>query len=538
MRTFADGEIGVNTSLACAYDQEQTLSLGMICCIDPTVQPVQDLFICNGDTVILFPETNIFPPYTYSWTADPDAGVEGASSGTARNQFFQILRNETSDILQVNYILRAQAAFCEADPIIFTINVRPSPTSNLTSTGPTIVCTGSPVTFNFNSVGTPPFAFELFKDNEFFANVLSEALTLTVDIDPMFSGRFKIGNMRDAFCDGNGTGFVNVTVKPNGVTVLDTSICEGGFITIGTEIISEPGSYEIVFEDAADNNCDSIVLLTLGIIPSLNEFITEQICGDDTIFVLGVPYTETTQEIIEYIGPSGCTDYIHLNLTVQDTITDQINQTICFGDTLNFEGVAVFEEGTYSHVEEVNPGCFSQLILNLDVLSPITINDIEIIGDQGNNSGAILLEFSGGSSPFTYLWSSGQMTESLFNIQHGVYIITVTDQLGCSASFEFAVVLTGSSEATPESNLFKILPTIINRSDEVYVVPLLGDNPELKEISWWTTDGVNIWNEEFPSGNKNERVKIAIPVTISAGTYFIRCKTVNGKTSWQKIVIL
>ncbi len=538
VRTFSDGELGVNTSLACAYDQKQTLPLGMICCLNPTVQPVQDMFICSGDTVILFPETNIFPPYTYTWSADPDVGIEGASAGSERNRFFQVLRNETSNVLQVNYILYASAAFCEADPIVFTVNVRPTPTSNLTSTGPTIVCAGDSITLNFENVGNPPFVFELLRDNEFFANILSDAgLSLSIKIDPQLSGRFKIGSMQDAFCDGEGTGFVNVTVKPNGVTVLDTSVCEGGSVTLGTETFTEAGSYEIVFDEAAENNCDSIILLALHIIPPVNEFITEQICGNDTVFVLGVPYTETIQTIIEYIGPSGCTDYIHLNLTAQDTITDEVNQTICAGDTLNFNGVDIYEEGTYSHVEEIEPGCYSELILDLNVLPEIKVNDVEIIGDAGNSSGAILLELTGGSPPFTYLWSTGQMTESLFNIPHGLYSISVTDQQGCSATFNFAVTLTSSEDIEADNKSFKVLPTLVNRGEDVFIIPQNTSVSPLKELSWWTMNGIHL-RSDIITGTPGERKKITIPFEIAPGTYFLRCKSDDGSSAWQRIIVL
>jgi hypothetical protein len=90
--------------------------------------------------------------------ADPDVGIEGATSGNELDQFFQILTNETNTTLNVNYILWAEGENCEADPIIFSIRVHPQPTSRITITGPTTVCSGSTITLNFESTGTPPFA--------------------------------------------------------------------------------------------------------------------------------------------------------------------------------------------------------------------------------------------------------------------------------------------------------------------------------------------------------------------------------------------
>ncbi|MEO7907771.1 MAG: PKD-like domain-containing protein, partial [Saprospiraceae bacterium] len=174
MRSFSDGELGVNTSLACAYDKEQILPLEMVCCRNPELQVIQEVSVCSGDTLILYPESNILGPVTYSWVADPDIGIEGATSGTNLQSFYQILTNETNNILKVRYILSAQGVNCQADPIIFTVRVFPQPTSRITISGPNIVCSGTPVTLNFENVGTPPFAIEVFRDNQFFANVLSE----------------------------------------------------------------------------------------------------------------------------------------------------------------------------------------------------------------------------------------------------------------------------------------------------------------------------------------------------------------------------
>lgn len=537
MRTFADGEIGVNTSLACSYDQVETLSLGMVCCLNPTVQPIQDFFVCSGDTVILLPETNIFPPFTYSWTADPDVGIEGATAGIDRTQFYQVLRNETSSILKVNYVLWAEGDFCEADPIIFSVSVRPSPSTAISTTGATTVCEGNSVTFNFESVGTPPFVIELLRDNVFFADLLSEQLTLTLPIDPLASGRFRIGEMRDAFCSGEGTGFVNITVKPSAVNNIDSTICEGGSVVIGTQTFDVPGTYTVVFEDAADNNCDSIVNLNLTIVESNHEFITEQICGQDTVFVLGVPYTETTNEIIEYTGPLGCPDYIHLNLTRRDTITDQFNQRICYGDTLDFEGIAVYQDGIYTHVEELVNGCYSQIILNLDVLNELKVNEQEIIADIGGSSGAILLEFTGGDPPYTYLWNNGNTGESLFNVQHGTYSITVTDEMGCSASFTFVVPFGTAIHDPGLGDAIKMYPTLTSAGEEITIEILDPVSKKVQKISWLASNGTHLDQKSWQQIESDGSIRLTVPNSLAPGVYFLRIKTEAGASAWKKVIL-
>ena len=178
--------------------------------------------------------------------------------------------------------------------------------------------------------------------------MLSESNFLSIPIDPVFGGRFRIGTLSDASCDGQGTGFVNVTVKPNSSVIIDTTICEGESFIVGTEVFDETGTYTVTLEDGATNNCDSVVFLSLTIAPTITESIDEIICNGDTLYVLGEPYTESTTELIEYTGPEGCPNFINLHLVVEDTFSMDIAQTICNGDTLDFEGILVYQEGTYS----------------------------------------------------------------------------------------------------------------------------------------------------------------------------------------------
>ena len=50
------------------------------------------------------------------------------------------------------------------------------------------------------------------------------------------------------------------------------------------------------------------------------------------------------------------------------------------------------------------------------------------------SDGAIDLSVSGGSGPFTFLWSNGATTEDLTGLAAGIYTVTVTDSSGCASA--------------------------------------------------------------------------------------------------------
>ncbi len=536
MRTFSDGEIGSHESLACAYDQQETFTANMVCCLHPGIEVITDKTICSKDTIILIPQTNIMPPVTYSWIAYPDNGISGSFSQNNALQFYQVLTNNTSDLLKVHYELLAMGSSCQTNPVEFDVYVRPLPTGRISLSGPNTVCGGSTVTLNFDCTGTPPYAIELFRDNLFFANVLSEQPHLAIQIDPEITSRFRIGSIHDALCPGDGLGVVNITVKPVGSTVIDTSICQGQSIVIGTQIFSESGAYSVTLNNGAANHCDSTISLMLNVVPTTTETIEREICHGDTVFVLEVPYTETTDQIIEYFTPEGCSNFIHLTLTVYDTIYDEIEQAICFGDTLNFSGTDVYQTGDYIHVEESNPGCFHKTTLHLSVMPAIVINDLSIIGDNGTNNGAILVEILGGSPPYTFLWNNAKTTESLFGVQHGAYILTVTDSQGCTQKFNFVVpMVTGIDDPSESQFDLKIWPTIVTGGEKLNVFSSTGSHVEIKNIQWWDVNGrMILMSDKFTSGVP---VSIDSPYAVSGSLCFVRITLMDGNSSWFKVII-
>jgi gliding motility-associated-like protein len=51
----------------------------------------------------------------------------------------------------------------------------------------------------------------------------------------------------------------------------------------------------------------------------------------------------------------------------------------------------------------------------------------------GENTGQILLNVTGGTPPYEYLWSNGATTQHILNVYAGIYSVTVTDDNGCQS---------------------------------------------------------------------------------------------------------
>ncbi len=108
--------------------------------------------------------------------------------------------------------------------------------------------------------------------------------------------------------------------------------------------------------------------------------------------------------------------------------TFNIEAKICRGDSYNLNNQVYFSEGIYEQLLQTSDGCDSLIRLDLSFGDP---RDFSISGDSilCNNRQAFLDagDFS------SYLWSDGSTGKELMINREGLYTVTVTNSLGCTA---------------------------------------------------------------------------------------------------------
>lgn len=95
--------------------------------------------------------------------------------------------------------------------------------------------------------------------------------------------------------------------------------------------------------------------------------------------------------------------------------------------------IAGLTAGSYTVTISDTKGCkFVSKPYKIVEISPvnITVVNLDVADCSGNQKGNIDISVTG-KSPWTYKWSSGEMTEDLFHVFNGIYGVTVTDSYGC-----------------------------------------------------------------------------------------------------------
>ena len=139
----------------------------------------------------------------------------------------------------------------------------------------------------------------------------------------------------------------------------------------------------------------------------------------------------------------------------------------------------ILEIGTYTGYASL---CLAEGMAKDGLLDTIDCNE--------GASGFITLEISGGVEPFDVDWSSGHQSQNLNDILPGLYVVTITDDNGCSVEDSITVVANTNLEVLSE-----VLPTDCPNGFEGSISLDVVGGQEPYTVQWSTgNDGLALIN--------------------------------------------
>ena len=129
----------------------------------------------------------------------------------------------------------------------------------------------------------------------------------------------------------------------------------------------------------ASNTCDSIVVTSLTVLPQNIGDTTVLTACDSTVWG-GVTYDSSGLYSDTLLSVAGCDSIITLDLTIVSPVTNNVDSTICFGDSALLAGSYQSVTGTYNDtiVGGASNTCDSIVVTSLTVL-PQNIGDTTVL---------------------------------------------------------------------------------------------------------------------------------------------------------------
>lgn len=202
-------------------------------------------------------------------------------------------------------------------------------------------------------------------------------------------------------------------------------------------------------------------------------------------------------------------------------------------NAMSFTETGLNTPGIYHYRRLVSSASCDEVVSNtvtILVSEPIVLSATITETHNSDKTGAILLEVTGGTPPYDYIWSEGQSTQNISNIDAGEHTVKVLDAYNCEASATYMVPRILGLSDSPYIESYKLYPNPVKETlyiqaeflktftSEVYIINSVGQ--VLRKL------------QTSPSNKLDLEVDMQ---SYPAGIYFVRM-IVNGKVETWKFI--
>ena len=310
-----------------------------------------------------------------------------------------------------------------SDSIEITVNPTPTPLPVITPDGPTTFCDGDSVTLSVDTWNS--------------YNWSTGDTTQSIVADE--SGLYVVTVTNEFGCEADAAGVV-VTVNPNPVPVItangDNAICDGETILLSTSL----------YNGYAWSTGDTTQVISVDATGTYTVTVTNQFGCEGTSSDFAVIENPNPEISVEADGPTTICEGAEVTLSAVGNGPYLWNT----GDTTQV--ITVSDEGSYFvQATDTVTGCVG---VSDDVVIEFFPDFVPEIVVDGNTAfcdgGEAILTVVEGSS---FVWSTGDTTQSITVSTSGVYTVTVVNENGCSATAgqTITVLPTPNAEIIPDA---------------------------------------------------------------------------------------
>ncbi|MEY2830334.1 MAG: hypothetical protein RIQ33_2192 [Bacteroidota bacterium] len=251
----------------------------------------------------------------------------------------------------------------------------------------------------------------------------------------------------------------NFTVLPIITTTYNQNVCVGNSILFNGNLLNTNGTYLDTLTSTI--GCDSFIVMNLYMQSASFYSYNQTICSNNPYLFNGQLLNNSGNYFDTLISYVGCDSFITLNLTVNPISNYSYNQIICSNNPYLFNGNMLSTTGTYLDTLQNQFSCDSFITLNLTV-NPISNysfsqsicagNTVQFNGNTLNSSGSYLdtlVNYLGCDSFITFALTVNPISNFSYNYYlcsgnsyifngnnittTGIYYDTLQNQYGCDS---------------------------------------------------------------------------------------------------------